>query len=77
MEPVGETGAVYLLCEEVGGCDLDEDEEGVVVAVADFGGQTNRCKGSNEFDEAGFSFSAFYKDISLVDCPREVGSRIT
>jgi hypothetical protein len=77
VEPVGETSAVYLLCEEVRGCDLDEDEEGVVVAVADFGGQTNSRKGSNEFDKASFSFSAFYEGVSLVDCQEEIRSRIT
>lgn len=38
MQPVGKAGAVDLLREEIGGSDFDKDEEGVVVAVTNFGG---------------------------------------
>jgi hypothetical protein len=59
VQPVGKAGAVDLLREEIGGSDLDEDEEGVVVAVTNFGGQTNSGEGLDELDKAGFSFCAF------------------
>jgi hypothetical protein len=38
VQPVGKAGAVDLLREEIGGSDFDKDEEGVVVAVTNFGG---------------------------------------
>lgn len=60
MQPVGKTSAIYLLREEVGGSDLDKDKERVVVAVTNFGGQTNGGEGLDELDEAGFSFCALY-----------------
>jgi hypothetical protein len=52
--------AVCLVAEELVGGDLDEDEDGGRVAVADLGGQADAREGLNELDEAGFGFGSFY-----------------
>lgn len=59
VKPVAKAGAVDLLREEVGGCDLDKDEEGFVFSMANFGGQADGGEGLDELYKACLSFVAF------------------
>lgn len=59
MKPVLKTSTVDLLGEEVGGRDLDQNEERVLVAMADFYGEADGSEGLDKLDEPGFGSGAF------------------